>query len=70
MSDYIDGGMDTRHRARIARHAGYCPECGPMLRALTFLVGELSALGRLQGEETVVPGVLARVHAEHRFQRS
>lgn len=64
MSDYIDGELDLERAGRLARHASECPECGPMLRSLRRLVDELHGLGAAAPRDSVVPGVMARLHAE------
>lgn len=65
MSDYIDGDMSPRERARLERHADLCPECGPLRRALSRLVVELRGLRR-RPERSIAPDVIARLRATER----
>jgi anti-sigma factor RsiW len=63
MSDYIDGDLSPRARRRLEAHAVFCPECGPVLRALLTIV---DGLGNLPGpqHEPIAPGVIERVRLE------
>lgn len=47
MSDFIDGELDERTAARVARHARWCPNCRRMLANLKRTIGGLRALGDL-----------------------
>lgn len=60
LSDYIDGDLDPQERRRLARHADLCPECGPLLRALTVTVFRLRQL-RVRPREPVAPRVIERL---------
>jgi len=62
MSDYIDGDMSPRERERLDRHAYLCPECGPLRRALLWLVIELRELRR-RPEHSISPQVIEHVRA-------
>jgi anti-sigma factor RsiW len=64
LNDYVDGGLTARQRSRVERHAGICPECGPLLRALVELVRALSQLGALP-ERSVAPAVITRLRGDH-----
>lgn len=45
MSDLLDGELDERTAAKVARHARWCPNCRRMLKSLDRTVGGLQALG-------------------------
>lgn len=62
MSDYVDGEMSPRQQRRLERHAAVCPECGPLRRALRWLVIELQEL-RWRPSSSVAPAVVARLRA-------
>ncbi len=47
MSGFIDGELDERAAARVARHARWCPNCRRMLANLGRTIGGLGALGDL-----------------------
>jgi anti-sigma factor RsiW len=61
-SEYLDGELGRRERARVERHTRDCPECRELLASLRALI---EALGTLRGdEERVVAGaVLASVQS-------
>ena len=63
MSDYIDEHLTTRQRARVEAHASICPECGPLLRRLLWLVSALRTL-RTPPRRSVAPAVIERLRAE------
>ncbi len=44
MSDLIDGELDERSAAQVARHARWCPNCRRMLKDLRRTVEGLEAL--------------------------
>lgn len=46
MSDLLDGELDERTAAKVARHARWCPNCRRMLKSLDRTVGGLQALSR------------------------
>lgn len=60
LSDYIDGDLSPDERRRVADHADLCPECGPLLRALTVTVFRLRQL-RVRPSEPVAPRVIERL---------
>ena len=43
LSDYVDGGLAARPRARVDRHVPGCPECEQALRTLERLLVLLHA---------------------------
>lgn len=49
MSDYLDGELDDRTAARVARHTRWCPNCRRMLQNLRRTIGGLHALGEKPG---------------------
>jgi len=63
LSDYVDDELRPGKRRRLERHAHICPECGPMLRALTVTVFRLRQL-RFRRHESVAPRVIERLRAE------
>lgn len=63
LSDYVDGELSSTERRRLARHAEICPECGPLLRALTVTVFRLRQL-HVPPRRTVAPRVIERLRAE------
>jgi hypothetical protein len=62
MSGYIDEDMTTRQRARLEAHASICPECGPLLRGLIWMVHALHGL-RADPGRSVAPSVIERLRA-------
>jgi hypothetical protein len=63
MSDYIARQLTSRQRARLEAHASICPECGPLLRGLLWLVSALGTL-RTGPSHSVAPSVIERLRAE------
>ena len=63
MSDYLDEAMTSRQRARFDAHASICPECGPLLRGLVWVVHGLRGL-RMDASRSVAPSVIERLRAE------
>ncbi len=47
MSEYLDGDLDERTEARVARHIRWCPSCGRMLANLSRTIAALRALREL-----------------------
>jgi len=65
LSEYVDDELTPAERRRLERHADICPECGPLLRALTVTVFRLRQLRfRLPG--SVAPRVIDRLRAEEK----
>lgn len=50
MSEYLDGELDERHRARLEHHLRWCPGCR---RMLTNLGRTVSGLKHLSAESPV-----------------
>jgi anti-sigma factor RsiW len=65
MSDYVDGDLPAAQRRRLERHADLCPDCGPLRRALMWLVVELPGLRR-PPDRSIVPDVIDRLRAAQR----
>lgn len=65
LSAYVDDELPEADRRRLAHHAEICPECGPLLRALTVTVFRLRQLG-LRRREPVAPRVIERLREEER----
>ena len=65
MSDYVDGDMSARERERLERHADLCPECGPLRRALFWLMVELRELRR-PPDHSIAPRVIEHLRAAER----
>jgi anti-sigma factor RsiW len=63
LSAYIDGDLNQGERRRLERHADLCPECGPLLRALTVTVFRLRQL-RARRPAHVAPKAIERLRAE------
>jgi len=61
--DYLDDELSLGQRRRLERHAHICPECGPLLRALTVTAFRLRQL-RLPLGRSVAPRVVERLRAE------
>ncbi len=61
-SDYLDGELRSRERARVEHHLNECPECRELLGSLRAIV---SALGTLRGDDSVLvaDAVLASVRS-------
>lgn len=64
-SDYVDGALRRRDRARIDRHLLSCPFCTEFIRQLRALV---AALGRLRwaGPDDAPPADLAYLYRRWR----
>ncbi len=60
MSDYVDGDLSPAQRMRLERHADLCSKCGPLRRALMWLVAELRELRR-PPDRSIVPDVIDRL---------
>lgn len=66
LSDHLDGELTPEQHRRLERHAELCPECGPLLRALTVTIFRLRQL-RVRRREPVAPRVIERLRdAQHR----
>jgi anti-sigma factor RsiW len=66
-SDYLDGLLDDAGRARVERHARFCPRCHALLEGLRRVLGAMRELGRAgdpHARRSVVPAVIARLRAE------
>lgn len=63
ISPYLDGELGPEDRRRLERHAGECPECGPMLRSLTKLMARLRRM-RAPGDPEVTAAVIERLRRE------
>jgi anti-sigma factor RsiW len=63
LSEYIDGELDQRGRARVERHVDVCPECR---RVLATLKRTLAGLMGLRDEEPgdIADSVIARLRLE------
>jgi len=66
-SDYLDGLLDDAARARVERHARFCPGCHELLASLRRTVHALRALRGPQHGGTdsgVASAVIARLRAQ------
>jgi anti-sigma factor RsiW len=59
-SEYLDGDLDARSRARVERHASVCPQCRALLASLRRVVAELPRLSAT-ARGSVADGVLERL---------
>ena len=62
-SEYLDGDLDPDGRRRIEQHAGECPKCDALLRALHSMVVVLAGMRGATGR-TVAAAILAGVREE------
>jgi anti-sigma factor RsiW len=62
-SNYLDGELDRGGLARVARHAGRCPECRRMLATLRRAVTGLMGL-RTDQPTDLADSVIRRLRAE------
>jgi anti-sigma factor RsiW len=65
MSDYLDGGLAARARARMERHLGECQDCRRLLAGLRAVVGglhRLQAPGGGLGAVQIASSVRAQLH--------
>ncbi|CAA9525585.1 MAG: hypothetical protein AVDCRST_MAG13-3706 [uncultured Solirubrobacteraceae bacterium] len=71
-SDYLDGLLDAAGRARVERHARFCPRCRALLASLRRVLAAMRELGpagdrRPPGDRPAGPdvalGVIARLRA-------
>ena len=65
MSDYVDGELAPRGRARMERHTKECSECRGALRGLRRLLGRLQRLPRPSEQpsaDDIVDAVRRRLH--------
>jgi anti-sigma factor RsiW len=51
LSDYLDGDLVARSRARLEHHLRECPECLSALRSLERVLGLLHAVPAVSDEE-------------------
>ena len=51
LSDYVDGGLAARPRARVDRHVPDCPECEQALRTLERMLVLLHGLPPVSAAE-------------------
>ncbi len=64
-SEFLDGELTPRDRARLEHHAHVCPMCSRFLASLRRTVSALSRLGQAPGPSgSVTGGVLDRLRAE------
>jgi predicted anti-sigma-YlaC factor YlaD len=63
LSRYLDGELSDRHRLRVERHAGRCPQCRRLLATLRRTLDGLAGL-RQQHELDIAEGVIGRLRRE------
>jgi anti-sigma factor RsiW len=69
LSDYLEGNLGARTRARISRHLARCKHCQALLESLTRTLDQLRSLGSIdQGspEPATVRAVIERIEREQR----
>jgi len=54
MSDYLDGELAPRERARVERHVGKCVECRRVIGGLRLVVEALHLLPAPEGGRNVI----------------
>jgi predicted anti-sigma-YlaC factor YlaD len=59
LSDYLDGDLSARARARIVRHLARCKHCRALLESLTHTLEQLRSLGDF--EQTPPPATVKAV---------
>jgi anti-sigma factor RsiW len=65
MSDYLDGELTARARARVRRHIHECPECRRVLLGLQRMLGLLQGVPAAGGSEEapdITSAVRRRLH--------
>ena len=65
MSDYLDGNLDDRDRARLEGHLAGCPHCTEYLAQLRATI---DALGRAEPEDLSDDALEELVDLYHRWQ--
>ena len=69
LSDYLEGEMPSRQRARIGRHLARCERCRAMLESLTRTLEQLRSLTSTEQVATApatVSTILERIQREER----
>jgi predicted anti-sigma-YlaC factor YlaD len=69
LSDYLEGELNARTRARITRHLARCDGCRALLESLTRTLDQLRSLGSVEQvapEPATADGVIARIRREQR----
>jgi anti-sigma factor RsiW len=63
LSDYLDGELDARGRARVERHTQLCPQCRRLLQGVREMLDLLRAhpLAREPAPTELVSAVRARL---------
>jgi anti-sigma factor RsiW len=67
LSDYIEGELNARTRARIRRHLARCDGCRALLESLTRTLDQLRSLGSVEQvapEPATVDGVVERIRRD------
>jgi hypothetical protein len=63
LSEYIDGELGARGRARVERHVGMCPECRRVLATLRQTLAALMGLREDQPGD-IIDSVIGRLRIE------
>jgi anti-sigma factor RsiW len=63
LSEYIDGDLDPRARARVESHVGMCPECRRVLATLKRMLAGLMGLREDQPVD-IADRVIGRLRVE------
>jgi hypothetical protein len=73
LSDYVDQLLTAEERSGFVSHAEGCARCGPLVRRMKGLVGELHRLELLETPPLLVEGILAKTsrmaHEEKKLAR-
>jgi anti-sigma factor RsiW len=67
LSDYVEGELNARTRARIRRHLARCDGCRALLESLTRTLDQLRSLGSVEQvapEPATVDGVVERIRRD------
>jgi anti-sigma factor RsiW len=64
LSEYVDGELGPRGRARVERHVHLCPDCWRLLATLKRTLAGLMGLRNEGSGDDIADTVIARLRAE------